>query len=191
MEPFLSSPRLTFRTWTEADLPLAQSLWGDPEVALYLGGPFTPDDVRAKLQVEIDRQLTYGHQYWPIFLRESRDVGESGDGGETGTFAGAAGLRPFHDQPHVRELGVHIARPFWSARLGEEAARAVIRHAFDTLPLEALTAGHHPANTYSQALLQRLGFAYTHHEPWGPLHLQHPFYRLERPSASAPRATLP
>ena len=175
MDPFLISPRLAFRHWTEADLPLAHSLWGDPEVALYLGGPLTLEATAAKLEVEMHRQRTYGHQYWPIFLREGEEESH------TGTFAGAAGLRPFHDQPDVRELGVHIARPFWSARLGEEAARAVIRHAFDHLHLEALTAGHNPANTHSKALLQRLGFTYTHHEPWGPQNLQHPFYRLPRP----------
>ena len=174
MTPLPNSPRLAFRLWTLADLPLAQSLWGDPEVAHYLGGPFTPQDILAKLQTELDRQQTYGHQYWPIFLREGE--GER----QADQFAGCAGLRPFHDQPDVRELGVHIARPFWSARLGEEAARTVIQYAFDHLHLEALTAGHNPDNTHSQALVQRLGFRYTHHEPWGPLHLQHPFYRLQR-----------
>ena len=171
MNPLPTSPRLTFRLWTPADLPLAQSLWGDPEVAHYLGGPFTPEDIRAKLQTELDREEKYGHQYWPIFLRE------------TGTFAGCAGLRPFHDQPNVRELGVHLARSAWSLRLGEEAARAVIQHAFTRLHLEAVTAGHNPGNTHSRALLQRLGFQYTHGEPWGPLNLQHPFYHLPRPPA--------
>ncbi len=170
LAPLPASPRLAFRDWTEADLPFAQSLWGDPEVTHYLGGPFTPEAVRDKLQVELDRQQIYGHQYWPIFLRE------------TGDFAGCAGLRPFHEQLRVRELGVHIARPFWSARLGEEAARAVIRYAFEELHLEALTAGHNPGNFHSKALVERLGFRYTHTEPWGPLNLEHPFYRMARPS---------
>ena len=174
MHPFLTSSRLDFRLWTEADLPLANSLWGDPEVSLYLGGPFTPDAIGAKLEVELDRRKRLGIQYWPIFHRPS------------GQFAGCAGLRPFHDETRVRELGVHIARRFWSERLGEEAARAVIGYAFDTLHLDALTAGHNPENLHSKALLTRLGFTYTHHEPWGPQNLNHPFYRLPRPEPSQP-----
>ena len=77
-------------------------------------------------------------------------------------------------------MGVHIARPFWSGRYGEEAARAVMGHAFDTLRLSALTAAHAPENSNSQALIQRLGFHFTHMEPWGPQGMLHPFYRLER-----------
>ena len=171
MLPFLTSPRLDFRHWTEADLPLAFSLWGNPEVAFYLGGTLTLDATRDKLQVEMDRQQRFGVQYWPIFDRSSNH------------FAGCCGLRPFRDEPRVFELGVHIARPFWSARLGEEAARAVIAYAFDHLQLEALTAGHNPGNLHSKALIARLGFTYTHMQPWGPHNLEHPFYRLERPGA--------
>lgn len=166
-EPFLTSPRLAFRHWTAADLPLAFSLWGDPEVAHYLGGALSLEATAAKLQTEMDRQQTYGIQYWPVFHRK------------TSVFIGAAGLRPFNDEPNVRELGVHIGRAFWSEKLGEEAARAVMSYAFHQLHLQALTAGHNPGNMHSKALLQRLGFIYTHAQPWGPLQLQHPFYRLQ------------
>lgn len=168
MEYFLKSPRLQFRHWTPDDLPLALSLWGDPEVAHYLGGVITAEQCAAKLRVEMDRQERLGVQYWPVFERA------------TGEFVGAAGLRPFHDETEVRELGVHIGRRFWSGKFGEEAARAVIGYAFDTLKLTALVAGHNPENVHSKALMGRLGFLYTHHEPWGPVDLMHPFYRMER-----------
>lgn len=170
MDFFLESPRLKFHHWTEGDLPLAVSLWGDPEVAYYLGGVLSEDACRAKLEVEIDRQARFNIQYWPIFERS------------TGEFAGCAGLRPFHDETDVRELGVHLGRRFWGGKLGEEAARAVIGYSFGALELKALVAGHNPENLHSKALLARLGFSYTHAEPWGPLDLLHPFYRLERGS---------
>ncbi len=94
-------------------------------------------------------------------------------------FVGAAGLRPHGTDKDVRELGVHIGRPFWGDAWGEEAARAVIGFAFQTLELGALVAGHHPDNVHSKALIRRLGFVYMCEEPWGPLDLMHPFYRLE------------
>ena len=58
--------------------------------------------------------------------------------------------------------------------------RAVARVAFDELGVSALTAGHGPENVNSKALLLRLGFRYTHEEPWGTQGVLHPFYRLER-----------
>lgn len=156
-----------FRAWEAEDLPLARSLWTDPGVMGHMGGPMNEDGVRERLSLEMQRQHELGVQYWPVFLRD------------TGDFAGCAGLRPFHDEPGVFEAGVHVARPFWSARLGEEAARAVLRFAFQEIGIAALTAGHGPENVNSKSLIERLGFRYTHTEPWGPLQRMHPYYRLE------------
>ena len=169
-----ATERLLFRTWTLADRDLARSLWTDPEVMRHMGGAATPAAADQRLQQEIDRQARLGFQYWPIFLRT------------TGQFAGCAGLRCFHPEtpdrqpPQELEVGVHLARPCWSLRLGEEAARAVIDHAFDVLGVESLMAGHGPAHTDSQALILRLGFVYAQHVVWGPLQALHPFYRLRR-----------
>jgi hypothetical protein len=46
---FLRASRLGFRHWALGDLPLAASLWGDPEVTRLIGGPFTPDQVEERL----------------------------------------------------------------------------------------------------------------------------------------------
>lgn len=128
----------------------------------------SPEAAEARLRLEIDRQTAFGFQYWPIFDRS------------TGDFAGCAGLRPWFGEPRIYEMGVHMARPYWGRRMGEEAARAVIRHAFEVLGADALTAGHHPDNANSRSLLRRLGFVFTHESPWGPLGIQHCFYRLEQ-----------
>jgi len=55
MDYFLKSQRLGFRCWQDEDLPLAMKLWGDSEVSALLGGPFTPEQVRERLQQEVDR----------------------------------------------------------------------------------------------------------------------------------------
>lgn len=168
MSYFLTSSRLGFRCWTEADLALAVGLWTDPEVMGHMGGAMSTSAAEGRLALEIERQQTFGFQYWPMFLLAS------------GEHAGCAGLRPFHDSAHIIEIGVHVARPFWSVRVGEEAARAVIRYAWQSTGAGALVAGHGPNNTNSKALIERLGFRYTHHEPWGPQDTLHPYYRLER-----------
>jgi ribosomal-protein-alanine N-acetyltransferase len=133
----------------------------------YLGGVMSPVEVEERLKLEMERARLINVQYWPIFERS------------TGYFAGCAGLRPYHHEEKVFEVGVHIMRRFWSEGLGEEAARAVIRFAFDEMKAKGLSAGHNPENIHSKDLLRRLGFAFSHIEPWGPLQSGHLFYRLQ------------
>ena len=64
---FLKTARIAFRCRSKDDLPLAMSLWGDPEVTKYLGGPFSPQEVRARLENEIATMEAHGIQYRPFF----------------------------------------------------------------------------------------------------------------------------
>jgi RimJ/RimL family protein N-acetyltransferase len=166
---FLATARLGFGRWTTDDWPLAWALWGDPEVSGMLGGPFSKEQVRARLEREIDCQATHGVQYWPIFLLDG------------GSHAGCAGLRPYRPEEGILELGYHLRRDCWGRGLATEAAQAVVRFAFDTLGVRALFAGHHPANDGSRRVLEKLGFQFTHEEPYGPTLLLHPSYLLRRP----------
>ena len=172
MSYFLQTERLGFRTWEKADRPLAVALWTDAEVMGHMGGPMSAEDAAERMQLQMENQRTLGFQYWPMFALAG------------GAHAGCAGLRPFHDRKDTVEIGVHLARAFWSGRYGEEAARAVIGWAWRNTQAEALVAGHGPRNEHSKALIVRLGFAYTHHEPWGPYGTMHPYYCLERPVSS-------
>ena len=96
---FLQSPRLGFRHWSRADLPLAQALWGNPEVTRFIGGPFSPEKIQERLNTEIDLCSRHNVQYWPIFLLESHE------------HAGCAGLRPYRPENSIFELGVHLPSP--------------------------------------------------------------------------------
>ena len=55
-----------------------------------------------------------------------------------------------------------------------------MRYGFEQLGSPALTIGHGPGNVHSQAMIERLGFQFTHEAPWGPDGVLHAFYRLER-----------
>ncbi len=163
---FLTSNRLEFRTWTWDDLPIALGLWADPEVTRFHGGPWTADQVRERLALEISCLERRHVQYWPIFLRE------------TGEHVGCCGLHPHDDAHGVWELGCNLRRSFWSQHLGREAAQAVIGHAFNVLDAQAIRAGHHPSNEASRRFLQHLGFRYTHDEFYPATQLMEPFYLL-------------
>jgi ribosomal-protein-alanine N-acetyltransferase len=167
---FLTTDRLGFSEWNEVDSSLAMALWGDPKVSFFIGGPFAPDEVRARLRREIEMMVAYRVQYWPVFLLQ------------TDTFLGCAGLRPYRSDDRVFEMGVHLLPDFWGRGLGQEAARAVIEFGFERLGAKSLFAGHHPENVASKRLLETLGFRFAYEEFYPPTGLNHPSYLLMNPS---------
>ncbi len=166
-EYFLTSEHLGFGYWSEDDLPLAMELWGDPRVTARIGGPFTAEQVRARLDREIACRRDHGMQYWPVFLLD------------TGAHAGCAGLRPYRPEERIYELGFHLRPEHWGRGLAEEAGRAVIGYGFAALGAVALFAGHHPENLASSRVLAKLGFHYTHEELYPADGLMHPSYLLK------------
>jgi len=166
------SARLQFREWSAADSALAWQLWGDPRVSRYVGGPFSPEEVGARLARQISFSAEWGYQYWPLFLRED------GPAGPAGEFIGCCGLKPCNYEQAVIEHGFYLCPRFHGQGLGYEAAGTVLRHAFATLEAGSIFAGHHPDNLASQALLQKLGFSYAFEEFYPPTGLYHRGYLL-------------
>jgi RimJ/RimL family protein N-acetyltransferase len=164
---FMTTERLGFRLWSANDLPLTKALWGDPEVTALIGGPFDEEQVQARLRAEIASMDAHNVQYWPIFLLPSAE------------HAGCAGLRPYRIEDRVYEIGFHLRPPYWGRGLAQEAARAVVAFAFETLGARALFAGHHPRNSASRRVLEKLGFRHTHDELYPPTGLNHPSYLLQ------------
>ncbi len=165
---FLHSPRLGFRLWTDADLPLAFALWGDAAVTQYIGGPFSREQIAERLRIEITRQAEEGVQYWPVFLLTTQDL------------IGCCGLRPYRLAEDIYEIGVHIRSGHWGCGYAREASVAVIEYAFMGRGASGLFAGHNPNTAGSRHLLQTLGFRYTHDEFYPPTGLQHPSYLLTK-----------
>ena len=166
---FLTTERIGFRCWMPEDAGLASALWGDPRVTALIGGPFTPQQVEARLRAEIACLEAHCVQYWPIFLLDSA------------RFAGCSGLRPYRLEEEIYEIGFHLLPSCWGRGLAEEAARAVIGFAFERIRAKALFAGHHPRNSASQRVLEKLGFQFTHEEFYAPMGLKHVSYLLMAP----------
>ena len=164
---FLTTDRIGFSEWSENDLPLAELLWGDPEVTRYIcaAGRFTKDEIANRLRSERVNGNLHQVQYWPVFALASHEL------------MGCCGLRPHEAKAY--ELGFHLRPAFWGRGYAEEAANAVIHYAFTLLGAKKLFAGHHPDNARSRKLLHKLGFAYTGDSFYAPTGLYHPSYTLE------------
>src|SRR5713226_2248019 len=164
---FLKSGRLGFRCWSPEDLPLALALWGDINVTRFFGGPFSEEEIGRRLEREITRMNTHGIQYWAMHLLADDE------------HVGCCGLRPYRLEEGVPELGFHLRPKYWGRGVANEAARAVIPFAFETLGAKALSAGHHPGNVASKRVLEKLGFQYSHDEIFDALGVLIPYYLLK------------
>lgn len=168
MQYFLTTARVGFRCWSSDDLPLALALWGDPSVTRFIGGPFSSEQIRKRLDDEMASMHAYQVQYWPLFLLGSEE------------HVGCGGLRPYDLKNGAYEIGFHLRPAYWRQGLAVEIGQTIVRFAFDVIGATALFAGHHPANHSSQRVLERLGFRYSHAEFYPPTGLEHRSYWLRR-----------
>jgi RimJ/RimL family protein N-acetyltransferase len=148
----LETPRLVARPPRPDDVPALLALYGDPVVAarLYPDGSLrTEAQLRPQLEADIAHWRAHG---FGRFMWHERDTGEV-----------VARCGPKHALCGGRaEIDLH-----WAVRadrhrrgLAAEAAGAVVRACFAGLGVESVTAMASLANTPSQGLARRLGFAY-------------------------------
>lgn len=166
---FMSTVRLGFSVWSETDINDALELWGNPEVTKFItaDGKMSEKQVKQRLDKEIENNIKFKIQYWPIYLLENNEC------------VGCCGLRPYDPEKNILEIGVHLKQKYWGMGFAKEACLCVIEHAFKTLKVNAIFAGHNPKNMSSANLLKKLGFEYTHDEFYEPTGLMHPSYLLK------------
>jgi RimJ/RimL family protein N-acetyltransferase len=164
----LNTDRLFLRTWEENDFPLALSLFGNPDVMTFLGGPLSEEKIRDKMRTEIVCAEKHGVQYWPIFETQTNE------------FVGCCGLRPWdYTPPAGHEFGFALVQKKWGQGYASEIAQGVVNHAFEKLQLPMLRAGHHPEHRVSKKILVKLGFQFVDDVFYKPTGLMHPTYQLK------------
>ncbi|WP_349768937.1 GNAT family N-acetyltransferase [Hungatella hominis] len=167
-EYFLRTQRVGFSVWNKNDIELANQLWGEADVTRFIcaTGKFTKQDVIKRLEIEIQNEKLYHIQYWPIFELATNEL------------IGCCGMRPFKTEIHTYEIGFHLCKQFWGKGYASEAANTVINDSFEILNATKLFAGHHPQNTASKKLLEKLGFRFIGANFYEPTGLYHPSYEL-------------
>ena len=132
------------------DVDELHRLWTDPLVRRYLWDDETISPARAASEVvrgtESFRSRGFGQ--WTISLSGQQAI------------IGFCGLRLFGEADEI-ELLYGLAPAYWGRGLATEAAREMLRHAFDDLGLGVVLAGADPPNGASLRVLEKLGFRFS------------------------------
>jgi len=169
----LATERLDLAPCTLADTPELWAVWTDPDVRRFLWDDrVIPLERTHEFVVQsLEAARASGLGLWMIRLR-----------GE-GAIIGFCGLRrTAHSEV---ELLYGLTPPCWGRGLATEAARAVLRHAFDDLGLERVVAATDPPNRSSVRVLERLGMTARRAGPAEAAHLVH-FEIARQPAAAHP-----
>lgn len=155
--------RLLLRQWRATDREAFAEMNADPAVMRWIGSgvlpPVASDELRARLRREWTRA---GHGLW--VLERAADEAFLGFCGLTEPAWGGPGL------DGQVEIGWRLRRDAWGQGYASEAARAVLRVAWESLGLEAAIALVHPGNARSLGVAERLGMRVvgrTRHLPTG------------------------
>ena len=135
------------RPWSEDDLPILQSLLGDPEVMEHLGGPETPEQILRRhqryLHIPAD---SLDHMFKIVWGPDSRGVGSIG-----------YWKKSWRDQL-VYETGWQVLPAYQGQGIASKAAQAVIEHARREPRFQYMHAFPSVNNMPSNAICRRLGF---------------------------------
>lgn len=152
--PVMETPRLLIRHFEDSDLACLAALYADAEIRRYF-----PEGVLSP--AETSEELAWfrnGHPLhpelglWAVIDKAS------------GRFIGRCGLLPWTiDGRHEVEIAYLLDRRYWGLGLASEAARALVRHAFEKLDLDRLIALIDPRNLRSVHVASAAGLAFERH----------------------------
>lgn len=147
MIPVLHTQRLVLRGFEEGDVEDVYTYARNPNVGPPAG--WAPHENRMESR-EAVRRFIRDDDSWAIVQRMD------------GRVIGAIGLyrdakRNVYD---ARMMGYVLDEPYWGQGLATEAARAVLRCAFESFHLALVSAIHFPFNTRSRAVIEKCGLRY-------------------------------
>jgi len=138
----LTTPRLFLRPFTLADAPALYECCRDPRVGRLAGWP--PHRSVADSEEAIRTVFAAPHTF-ALVERES------------GVLIGSAGFTG-RGQPGEDELGYALHPDWWNRGLMTEAARELLRYAFQDRGLKIVWCSHYAENPASRRVIEKCGF---------------------------------
>ena len=149
-EVVAETARLRLRDWDDEDEHRFYEVMNREEVMRHLGGLQLPDEWRAAYRRVRGFSRDFGHTFWIVEDRESRDIlGFCGI--KRVNAPGAGGLTGKH------EIGWRLRPEAWGKGIAKEAAIASLDLAFDRFEAPHVIALTVPDNRTSWGLMERLG----------------------------------
>jgi ribosomal-protein-alanine N-acetyltransferase len=73
---------------------------------------------------------------------------------------GWCGLGPLEFNPRDIEIYYGLSKEYWGKGIATEAAKAMLRYAFDNIKLDKIVAVTHPDNIASVKIIEKMGMSY-------------------------------
>ena len=145
----LETERLILRPWREDDAEELYQYASDPDIGPPAGWP---PHTSVENSREIIRTVLSAPETYAVCLKV------------TGKPIGSIG---FHRKDLAKaddeyELGYWVGKPFWGRGLIPEAAREMLRYAFEDLGMRCIFCGYYDGNEKSRRVQEKLGFIYHH-----------------------------
>ena len=145
-----ATERLILRRWKDSDAEDLFEYAKDPDVGPVAGWPahHSVDE-----SLDVIRNVLSAAECYAICLKE--------DGKAIGTIElKLNGHTDMTDRDDECELGYWVGKPFWGRGIMPEAAREMLRHAFEDLGMQRVWCGYYEGNTKSKRVQEKCGFKY-------------------------------
>ena len=146
----LETERLVLRRWEDSDAGDLYEYAKDPDVGPIAGWPPHQNIEESR---EVIKNVFNGREAYAVCLKTDRKA------------IGAIELKlnghtDMTDRDDECELGYWLGKPFWGKGIIPEAAREMLRHAFEDLGMAKVWCGYYDGNTKSKRVQEKCGFCY-------------------------------
>ena len=146
----LETERLVLRRWEESDAENLFQYAKDPDVGPIAGWP---PHQSVEESLDVIRNVFNGPEAYAICLKKDNKA------------IGAIELKlnghtDMTERDDECELGYWLGKPFWGQGIVPEAAREMLRHAFEDIGMQKVWCGYYDGNLKSKRVQEKCGFRY-------------------------------
>ena len=150
IEKPLETKRMILRRWKESDAEDLYRYARDPDVGPIAGWP---PHQSVEESLDVIKKILNGKEAYAICLK--------GNGKAIGAIElKLNGHTDMTEREDECELGYWLGKPFWGLGLMPEAAREILRRAFEDLGMAKVWCGYYEGNTKSKRVQEKVGFKY-------------------------------
>lgn len=146
----LETERLILRRWEESDAEDLYKYASDPDVGPIAGWPAHRNVEESR---EVIRNVFNGAEAYAVCFKE--------DGRAIGAIELLLnGHTNRTERDDECELGYWLGKPFWGRGIMPEAAKEMLRHAFEDCGMQKVWCGYYDGNVKSKRVQEKCGFRY-------------------------------